>query len=203
MVRPWQFHITAGVLCLDFANTISWRRLPQPVERVNSFADLASWAQQAKLISRNEERRLSQWALMQPRAANRILNEARSLREALFGVFSAISEGRAPAEDDLKRVQQWIQRALQQSVLIRDGASFRWRLRSEDKGLRAVLDRVSLSAEALLRSEYVGRIGQCSGHACRWLWIDRTRNRSRRWCDMAVCGNRAKARRYYERRLSA
>ena len=204
MVRSWTFHITGGALCLDFANTLSWRRSSQPIERLGDFADLASWARQAGVITHREELRLNREAQHHPRRAVHTLKTARALREATFGVFAAISEGRRPADHDLRRVADWVQQALNHSALIRTDGHYRWSpVAASIDSLQHVLFRVALSANELLTSVDTAHIGQCSGPDCRWLWIDRTRNHSRRWCDMAICGNRAKARRHYARTMTA
>jgi predicted RNA-binding Zn ribbon-like protein len=202
MVRQWRFHVSAGILCLDFANTVSWRRSEAPIDRIKSAADLFSWARQAGAITAASERRLAREALANPRQAARLLAEARALRETVFEVFAARSEGRAPGNRDLLHLQRWIRVALGHSRLTGFAGSYRWQLES-DSELQSVLWMVALSVESLLRSAELGFIGQCDGRDCRWLWIDRTRNHSRRWCDMAVCGNRAKAQRHHKRMLRA
>jgi hypothetical protein len=91
VVRPWwQFHLTAGALCLDFANTMSWRRSASPIERLAAYEDLASWARQVGLISQSEEASLCADAKTDPRRSRRIVGRARSLREAMFDTFAAL-----------------------------------------------------------------------------------------------------------------
>lgn len=202
MVRPWQFHITAGVLCLDFANTLSWRRSATPIERLATFDDLASWARQAGLISKIDEQRLRREAAVHPPRARRMLREARLLREAIFAVAAAVSERRRPAASEVAPLERWVQQAVVHSRLAGRERNYRWEPPAPTDRTRWILWRIALSAHALLTSADADRIGQCSGRDCRWLWVDRTRNKSRRWCDMAVCGNRAKARRHYQRRAA-
>lgn len=204
MVRGWTFHITGGALCLNFANTVSWRRSARPIERVVTSADLHSWARQVGVITRADETRLNREATRHPQRAIRRLATARLLREAIFNVFAAISEGRQPAAHDLNHLTAWIKRGVGHSGLTRRNGQYRWVPLSGSANLMdEVLWRVALSAEELLTSLDTMNVGQCSGRDCRWLWIDQTRNHSRRWCDMAVCGNRAKARRHYERLTAA
>jgi predicted RNA-binding Zn ribbon-like protein len=66
-------------------------------------------------------------------------------------------------------------------------------------GLGQILFPVLTSAAELLASPRVGRIRECGSNDCTWLFVDESRNRSRRWCDMRACGNRMKARRHYQR----
>jgi predicted RNA-binding Zn ribbon-like protein len=195
---PWQFHLTAGALCLDFANTMSWRRSAAPIERLAEYADLASWARQVGLISPEEEGSLIAEAASDPRGSRRMLGRARALREAMFATFAALSEGRMPKRE-MTSLQSWVQQAIADSELVRDAGRYRWVPAAIGDRMQHVLSMVACSAGDLLTSLEADRIGQCSGPDCRWLWVDRTRNQSRRWCDMAVCGNRVKARRHYQR----
>jgi predicted RNA-binding Zn ribbon-like protein len=200
MVKPWTFHTGAGALCLDFANTLSWRRSATPIERLETYADLGSWARQLGLVSRGDELRLDRAAALHPRRARKSLAQARNLRETIFAIFSAVSEGRVPNDRDKGSLEGWLKLAVARSRLdTAGGGPYRW-VPTPGIGMAQVLWRVALSAGELLSSDQTARVGQCAGRDCRWLWLDRTRNQSRRWCDMAVCGNRAKARRYAQRR---
>lgn len=197
----WQFHLTADALCLDFANTMSWRRSASPTERLVSYADLASWARQVGLISQIEEASLC--AATDPRRSRGFVGRAHSLREAIFDTFAALSEGRLPTQE-IASLEPWIQQAVVRSELVGDGSGYRWEPEAVGDRMQRVLFAIACSAGDLLTSADISRIGQCSGPDCRWLWVDRTRNQSRRWCDMKVCGNRVKARRHYQRaRLAA
>jgi predicted RNA-binding Zn ribbon-like protein len=199
VVRPfWQFHRTGGALCLDFANTMSWRRSASPIERLAGYADLASWARQVGLISEREEASLCAEASSDPRRSRRIMGRAHSLREAIFDTFAAVSEGRIPIKE-IASLEPSIQQAVVHGELVTDVSGYRWEPVAVGDRMQRVLYAIACSAGHLLTSADISRIGQCSGPDCRWLWVDRTRNQSRRWCDMKVCGNRVKARRYYQR----
>ena len=204
MVRHhWQFHLGAGALCLDFANTVSWRRSPAPIDRLATYGDLASWAQQVGVISEREELALLAEAETQPRRSRLLVGRAHSLREAIFDTFAVLSERRIP-RGEVGPLKPWIQQAIANSELVRDVDRHRWQPTAVADRMQRVLFAIACSAGDLITSADTGLIGQCSGQDCRWLWLDRTRNQSRRWCDMAVCGNRAKARRHYQRtRLAA
>lgn len=81
----------------------------------------------------------------------------------------------------------------------RDGEGFSWRWRAPVSSLEAPLWPILQSAADLLTSADLARLRQCNGHNCTWLFLDRSKNKSRRWCDMQICGNRAKSRRHYAR----
>jgi predicted RNA-binding Zn ribbon-like protein len=80
------------------------------------------------------------------------------------------------------------------------GDSFVWEWHEADGALELPIWIVAQSASDLLVSSELGRVRECAGERCDWLFLDASRNRSRRWCDMAACGNRAKAQRNYARR---
>jgi predicted RNA-binding Zn ribbon-like protein len=200
MVSAWKFHLGAGSLCLDFANTVSWRRSNAPIERLDTVADLASWSRQVGLITRSREQAIIGAAARHARQSSALLRDARRLREAIFEVLGSVSEGGPAPGEAFEQLQDWIHEAIGRSRLHRVDDRYRWK-QDQHIDLRDVLHSVALSCEALLRSDDVARIGRCSGRDCRWLWIDRTKNRSRRWCDMAVCGNRTKVHRYHQRQV--
>src|SRR5947199_7931381 len=201
MVSTWQFHVTGGALCLDFANTVSWRRSGAPIERLRTSADFASWGRQVGLLSRPQELRLNREAAVHRRQSLHTLTAARSLREAIFAIFVPLSERDVPADGDLRELEAWIRIAVRHSSVVARHGRYRWEPAVAPL-MEQVICHVALSANDLLFSDALHRIGQCSGRDCRWLWIDRTRNHTRRWCDMAVCGNRAKAHRHHQRRLA-
>src|SRR3989442_266480 len=180
MVRPWTFHTGAGALCLDFANTLSWRRSASPIERLRTYADLGSWARQLGLVSGRDELRLRRAAAPHPRHAHQMLAQARALRETIFAIFAAISESRVPNDRHLRSLEGYLKVAVAHSRLVRANGPYHWRPTAA-AGMAPVLWSIALSAAELLGSEQTDRIGQCAGRDCRWLWIDRTRNQSRRW----------------------
>ena len=193
----WQFHIAGDALCLDFANTVSWRRSSAPIERLMAYKDLVSWARQTGLVSPAEAARLTHEAAEHPRQAARRLAAARELRELIFGVFAATSEGRRPDDRELDKLNVWIQSAFANSSLVREGDSYQWRSLNRGPRIEQITRDIARSTADLLTSRRLSRVGQCGGRDCRWLFVDQTRNQSRHWCDMAVCGNRAKAQRHY------
>lgn len=195
----WQFHIGGDALCLDFANTVSWRRSSSPIERLAAYRDLVSWARQTGLLSEIDAARIGRAGAQRPREAARWLAAAHALREAIFGIFAAVSEGRQPPAGDLDQLNTALRSAAANRRLVRNANRFIWQSANHVSSIPRVLQDVAWSAAELLASDEVSLVGQCHGRDCRWLFIDRTRNRSRRWCDMTVCGNRAKAQRFYRR----
>ncbi len=193
------FELSGGSLCLDFANTWSDRGRPES-DHLRSYEDLLAFARQTGLLRAGEERNLSSRAEMDPRAAEAALARSRGLRESLYGVFSAVAAEETPADSDLERLNAELPEAFSHLRLERRGDDLVWTWAARDDSLEAPLWPVLRSAAELLTSEDRRQVRECAGTSCTWLFLDRSRNRSRRWCSMESCGNRAKARRHYRRK---
>jgi predicted RNA-binding Zn ribbon-like protein len=194
------FDLSGGRLCLDFATTLDGRA-SEPRERLNTYADLVSWGRQAGTVSPSAARRLLEGASRHPRRAAAVLEQARELREAIYRIWVAEAHQEPPPVEDVELLNSVLARALGHQRLDREVEAYvlNWR---DDDALESILWRVVKSAAELLTSEEAKLVRQCEAFAtsdCAWLFIDETRNRSRRWCSMTSCGNRAKARRHYQR----
>jgi len=194
------FDLSGGAPCLDFANTVGGRGRETPVERLRGYADLVAWSRQAGLVDRRRAAALARLAAERPREAARALAAAVELREALFRVFASVATDRRPPAPDLEALNRWLPRALRRLRLARAGEGFAWRWVDDPDALEAPLWPVARSAAELLTGPDLAALRECADDRCRWLFLDRTRNHSRRWCDMKSCGNRAKVRRHYRRR---
>lgn len=193
------FELTGGHLALDFANTVDERPHDPPRERLGSYGDLLAWAEQAGVLKPAEAKRLGREAGGRPDAAARVLGQARALREHLFAIFEAAAGGRPLPADHLAAVNPALARALGKLRLEPAGKVAKWGWNDEPEALDLVLWPVIRAAAELLASPDLVLVRRCAADECAWLFLDRSRNRSRRWCDMTVCGNRAKARRHYSR----
>lgn len=211
--RGFLFEVTGGALCLDLANTVDCRPTETPKERLGTYADLVAWGEQAGAIETGEARRLINAARRHPSSARAALRRARALREALFAIFSAVARGDGPRAGAIDILNGELARALRHTRLVvgkgRDarGASadmggavgYRYGWGGSAQDLDRILWPVSRSAADLLTAVRLSRIRECAAGNCSWLFLDTSRNRSRRWCDMTVCGNREKAQRHYRR----
>ena len=192
------FELTGGALCLDFANTVD-NRPAQPRELLNTYDDLVSWAEQAGVLEPKLAPALRAEAIRRPDAAAAALNGARALREAVHGVLKAAARGAAAPADSLGMLEAAVAPSLARRRLVQTATGFEWKWTYDDAALDGLLAPVVESAAALLTSHDLARVRECEADTCGWLFLDRSRNRSRRWCDMSVCGNRAKVRRHYQR----
>jgi predicted RNA-binding Zn ribbon-like protein len=196
---PPTFELSGGVLGLDFANTWSDRGRPES-EKLRGYPDLLAFARQAGLLTAGEEIRLAARAGEEPQAAGAALALGRELREGLYRIFSAVAASRPPAAADLALLNAALPGALARLRLERRGAGFGWTWAAPAGPLEAPLWPILRSAAELLTSEELKLVRECAASSCTWLFVDRSRNRSRRWCSMETCGNRAKAHRHYRRR---
>jgi predicted RNA-binding Zn ribbon-like protein len=196
-----QLKLDEAHLCLDFANTIEWHASGHPVEYLHTYADLIEWAQEVQLIDTDEAAGLLAAATREPQAAEEALREAVALREAIYQLFSAASDSREPEQADLDLFNGALARALSRAAIRPEADGFRWARNPESSPPDRILAPVVLSAAELLTSENLYRVGVCADEGgCGWLFYDTSRNRSRRWCSMGSCGNRAKAQRHYQRK---
>jgi len=188
-----------GRLCLDFTNTNSNRGGVEDHERLMSYADLVEWGRMAGVLSQAEARRLRAAGVQHPAEAGRVFARARELREAIYRIVSTRLNGRIPAAADVELLNRMLSQALAHRRLTatRDGFAWEWMPAADDLGW--MLWPLASSAAELLMSEELARVKECASQNCNWLFVDASRNRSRRWCDMKDCGNRAKARRHYQR----
>lgn len=188
----WQFDRTGGHVALDFANTVSERQSEQPVEHLGGYDALVEFGRQTALVTPAQAERLRETAARDPDAAARVMTEAVALREALYRIFTEVALGRAPSADALFTLNAFVAR-------LRIGPDLDWTWQAGDAGLDAPLGAVVRAALELLTGDLRERIGRCGNPDCRFLFVDTSKNRSRRWCEMQSCGNRMKARRHYRR----
>jgi predicted RNA-binding Zn ribbon-like protein len=187
------FELTGGSLCLDFANTVDNRPTERARENLETYADLAAWARQSGILSTREEETLIGRARRAPLRAVRTLERARALREALFALFARADRS------GLEALRVALPAAYRNPMLpSRPGYRLVWE--EDPEALDRMLGPIVRSAVDLLTSEQLDRVRVCGADNCDWLFLDESRSRSRQWCNMAVCGNRAKARRFYRRK---
>ncbi len=189
------FRLNAGCLCLDFANNVT-------KNNVRTFADLVQWSQVAEVIGPDEARRLLAGALERPREASSVLRRAQSLAETMYRLFSSGVARRAADSLDLDRLNKELGGALPRSRIVPSAQGFSWAWGSQGQDLESVLWPVAVSASQIL-TENLSVVRECAGRDCHWLFIDMSKNQSRQWCDMRLCGNREKARRHYQRTKAA
>ena len=194
MVPIEAMDLVGGDISMDFVNTASRRTGEGLKEKLRCYDDLVTWAERVELAGEERAARLRRAAAADPAAASSVLERARWLREVIYRVFSTGS----PATSDVEALGRAASEAASERRLQRTLAGYDWAWPESDE-LAQLLWPVTLSAAELLTSEDRERVKECAADRCNWLFLDRSRNRSRRWCDMKDCGNRAKARRFQAR----
>lgn len=198
-VGGWLFERSGGHLALDFVNTLDERRTGAPKERLRHFDDLVGFAVQAGALAAEVAPALRRGGAREPRGAARCLREARALREHLFSLFCAAVDRQPLPRLDLDALNAALIGAAARRRLEPAGRAARWTLANGRTPREVLLPPLALAAGELLTSPALTRLRRCGGRGCAWLFLDESRNGSRRWCDMTVCGNRAKAARHRER----
>jgi predicted RNA-binding Zn ribbon-like protein len=196
--KPWHGLESERTPALALANTLDWRLREKPIELLKDYAELVRWARSVGALEPAEARALRAWGEEHPKAAARVLAEAVELREAVAAVAASLTKGRAPQAAPLARVEGACRAAHANRVLRPTSTGARWVWREAIDPQRP-LWAAALDAEHLLTSDDAARVRQCGDAECGWFFLDTSRNRSRRWCSMEVCGNRNKARRFYKR----
>lgn len=200
---PRAIKLVGGQLSLDFANTVSYRGRQFPEEKLNSFQDLLDWSVLAGILDESDARKLSREGGIQPEAAKRVLERAVELREAIHRIFTANISAEPASDDDLDTLNRELREALTRLRLSTEPGGYSLDFGWGGDSLDQVLWPIARSASELLTSDDLVRVRRCAANDCDWLFLDTSRNRSRRWCDMKDCGNRSKARRFYERKRGA
>ena len=196
----FQFDLSGGALCLDFANTVSRRKIPDEIcDHLTTYGDLLAFATQSLYFPAEFAHKLSAASEANPQAADRTLQTGEQLREAIYRTFHACTEGRSAAADDLRLIQDVTVDGWKHKYLTKLGPRYQWILKGDDAQFDRLLWPIAQSAADLLTSDKFKNVRMCEAATCAWLFLDESRNHSRRWCDMKVCGNREKARRYYQR----
>lgn len=200
---PPRYDLVGGRLCLDFCNTQVNRR-GQSEDRLKAYADLVGWGWRASVLSAEEAARLTRLGGRNPTEALLVFERGLRLREALDAAFTAIAAGRRCRPKALAVLNDELAAAMSRSQVVPTDSGFTWLWAQGGKALDTVLWPVARSAADLLTEGPLASVRVCEGRGCGWLFLDTSRNRTRRWCDMRICGNRAKARRHHERaRMSA
>ena len=228
-----EFPLEGGWLCLGFCNTVGWhsgayRRAElystidwEPVEgareRFTDYRSLLRWFLRKRQLTVSEAKALLRAARMRPEEAEAVRRRAVELRETLYHLFSALAadEPGGPDPRDVAALNEWLPEAMARRRLAYPGetdsdgfsdarrAVFAWKSSAPVDELERFLWPVVWSTVELLTAGPLERVRECDNDPCGWLFVDSSRNRSRRWCDMRDCGNRVKARRHYARTRGA
>jgi predicted RNA-binding Zn ribbon-like protein len=184
------FEYIGGNPALDFVNTADWTVAGATNERLTGYNDLVRWSVEAGILSRSHGDRLRRASLKRTARAGAALADAHRMRDILREVFASVATGRRPAR--LKELNPLVAEAMGRLEL---SDTLHWQWRGAGERLDAMLWPVVRAAAELLTSDEAGQIRVCGGSDCGWMFVDRSRNGLRRWCQMRTCGTREKTRR--------
>ena len=192
------YEFIAGDLGLNFVNTLEYHDGPVREDVLTSWRDLVDWALAAGLVTPQVTGTLRALGARNPRAANATFRRALRLRDCLYRIVTALLAERHPPADDLQLFNEHLAAAQAAMILRAAPGGLTLELTVTPERPDSLLGPVVTAVARLFTSpETVALIRRCDHATCRRFFVDRSRNRSRRWCDMKVCGNRAKAREYY------
>ena len=192
--------LSGGALCLDFANTVHCYGCADLGEYLNTYHDLVAWSRHVGTITDDEAKTLSRRAAERPAEAKSAHRRSIELRETIYRIFTITLKKQSPAQEDLAVFNNYLAEAMMRSQIVKTQEGFNLDMTDNKTKLDWILNPVIRSAADLLVSEEFRRGKKCADPICGWLFLDISRNRSRRWCDMADCGNRAKAGRFYKKK---
>jgi predicted RNA-binding Zn ribbon-like protein len=194
IAEDYRYQFVAGNLALDFINTVASRLDPAKLkDHFQRTEDICRWANQAHLPDRAAIK-------SGPPLSRAALLRIRAIREQLFAVFSAIANDEPISNDALLRVGNALHQCRAKQSLSVQRAEVRWTWRPGAGSSDLLLYPILTAATDLLTSASRGLVRQCADEGCGWLFLDRSNARKRRWCSMADCGNRNKAREHYRRK---
>jgi predicted RNA-binding Zn ribbon-like protein len=195
--RAGSVDLIAGDLALDFANSESGFGFPTWQDHLQAPEHVADWLEHAGALDAPETASLRARLAADPAFGSSLLAEARSMRGDIHTLAAAIAHRLEPPAAALGALAERHARWMAAARLAPDaqGEQWGWRWRVADDPLAAALGPTTLAAVALLTGREPARIKECGGVACGWLFYDTSKNNTRRWCEMEICGNRAKQRR--------
>jgi len=198
--RAGSLDLIADDLALDFANTESGRGFPSHENHLREAEHVAQWLKHAKALPAEDADWLKGEVSQRADLAADLMTQAIALREAIHDIGAALGRRAKPPAASLADLSALHARCVARAALAPGALSCRWRWSVRAAPVEAALGPIALAAVKLFTEGDFHRIRECGGHACGWLFYDRSKNNRRRWCEMEVCGNRAKQRRLAARR---
>ena len=194
--------LVGGHIAIDLVNTVTARHA-EPVERLENFQRLLYWARLTDEFNDRTLADLGALGRVDPAASDAALERLKIFRESLYDVLTALMDYREPPSRAVIRLEATWKGATEACSWSLIDGHLSPELTVATSGLDYLAHVIAFRSFDLLRAFPVERTRVCAGERCGWLFIDRSRGGKRRWCDMAVCGNTAKTRRYLQRRKQA
>jgi predicted RNA-binding Zn ribbon-like protein len=189
-------HAVGGRLCLSFVNTLWWRRSPEPIEQLHTYDDVVAAAARAGWLP--DRAGVEALGRSRPQAARRALRQAIGLRESMAVLFATVAAGEPLDPVQTEQIHTFAAPGLG-ALRLSASTAGQYVMGWGGTSLDLPAQQIAVSAVLLLASEDIRRVKQCQGPTCGWVFVDDSRNQSRRWCDSRECGNRERVRAHYAR----
>lgn len=193
-----KYKFIGGQLCFDFTNTVSWRGLGHPHEWLDSFDNLAKWAQIAKVLSNQETREMKRRLSVQEEMGKKKLQQLKETRETLYNIFNSTINQVSPSEKDIRGLNRIAKKAMGHLELAPTSGGFGLNWQDNISEMDKIHYSIVRSAIQVLTTKDLTRVKKCP--SCQWLYLDMSKNKSRRWCTMEDCGNRHKVNAFNKHR---
>lgn len=191
--------LDGGCLCFDFINTVHNRKeAGKPRDYLKEYHDLTILGKRVEMMSLKRLKKLSAHAKANPAKAEEVLKEMKEVRELFYSFFSAIAAGEKVKARDLKSFNHYLSESLSNLRFVTESKDLQLAWRSDEPYLKEPLWRIMKSAYDILNEEPFDRIKECE--LCGWIFLDESKNKSRRWCSMQTCGSIHKSKKYYHRK---
>ncbi len=187
-------------LGLDFSNTVDWRNGEKPEDSLKTFESLVSWSVKKGTIPQDEASSIVRRA-KEEHIEDASFRRAIQLRETIYRIFSSIAHDRHPDDRDVATLNRFLSDYPVNSSVVRTGQEYGWAVVAGSSAEARMLWPIAKSAADLLTSDQLGRVTECANEedGCGWVFLDKTRSGTKKWCSSTGCGNRAKVRAWYDR----
>jgi predicted RNA-binding Zn ribbon-like protein len=187
--------LVGGALAFDLTNTSSGRGGPKWLEHLQTAENVIDWARHAKILTARDASGLRRRLAADRRLGSTLLEGVRALRELIHTIGVEIAATATARPKPMRELVRIHADCIACARLVRSGSTFAWVWDPAESPREAILGPVVLSGLSVLTGSDLTRIKRCPGDHCGWLFFDLTKNKRRRWCEMEVCGNRAKQKR--------
>ena len=193
-------HLIADNLALDFVNTSTGRHASRKWgDYLTDAMEVLVWLRHAKSIDEVRFREMTRLVANDEAQSKAFLASALRLRGALTALFAAFPSGRMPHQADIETLNAVLADAKAAERVAWTSEGMRSVTSADLESLNDGLWPIAKAAEQILTSAAPRRVKSCGSPTCQWLFLDTSKNATRRWCQMEVCGNREKGRRRLKR----
>ena len=187
-------------LSLDFSNTVDWRNGDKREDNLKTFESLVGWSVKEGIVPQGEAPSILRSA-REEHTEDSTLRKAVQLRETIYRIFSSVAHDRRPDDKDLGTLNRFLSDYPVSSSVVRTGQEYSWVVVPGGGAEAKMLWPIAKSAADLLTSDQLTRVTECANEedGCGWMFLDKTRSGTKKWCSSTGCGNRAKVRAWYDR----